>query len=472
MPHKPFIILFLAVFLIITLHSVAQEIEGFEIRQLTDNIFVFIGKEAGTDQLVIRSEKGLVAVDTHWSNITAAGFRKAFTDYFNRDDFVFTINSVDRLDMFGGNETYKDSIIVGHESFKNQFTEEAVAAEINQLIEMWRWKEEVSRERLKTHEPGSERAKGEERWMLTCKRRADELEQGFSFKLPDIFYKDRMKVDLGNMNIELIYFGKAGRDGISIIVVPEEKAVIFTGFILHTSHHLAPHPQPEYAELDVQRWIAVMKEVLVENENIEKVIADTRQVWTKERALTHLNYIETLWNTVKKAEAEGMTLKQVQKLCSMDEAFSFVKEMHPYLKHGDDWIRPQHVAHMTTFYWQHKNMACQKIRKVLQKKGLEAAKAKFEELFAQKDKYYFDELSFNGIGYFLLSSNYIPEAIEIFKMNVIVHPESANVYDSLGEAYHKNGDKEFAIKNYKKSLALNPENENARKILKELGAEL
>ena len=47
-------------------------------------------------------------------------------------------------------------------------------------------------------------------------------------------------------------------------------------------------------------------------------------------------------------------------------------------------------------------------------------------------------------------------------------PDSSNVYDSLGEAYMKNGDKEPAIANYKKSLELNPKNENGAAMLKKL----
>jgi tetratricopeptide (TPR) repeat protein len=50
------------------------------------------------------------------------------------------------------------------------------------------------------------------------------------------------------------------------------------------------------------------------------------------------------------------------------------------------------------------------------------------------------------------------------------YPRSFNVYDSLGEAYLMNGDKDLAIENYRKSLELNPDNSNAAKMLKKLGA--
>lgn len=63
--------------------------------------------------------------------------------------------------------------------------------------------------------------------------------------------------------------------------------------------------------------------------------------------------------------------------------------------------------------------------------------------------------------------NDINKAINIFKLNTKLFPNSANVYDSLGEAYLENGNKEQAIFHYKKSLALNPNNENAKEILEE-----
>jgi tetratricopeptide (TPR) repeat protein len=94
--------------------------------------------------------------------------------------------------------------------------------------------------------------------------------------------------------------------------------------------------------------------------------------------------------------------------------------------------------------------------------------------YSQKKKsggapYAMTEAQVNTLGYvFLNGSKRLPEAIAVFKMNVEDYPNSANTYDSLAEAYGVAGEKELAIKNYEKSIELNPKNENGIGALKKL----
>ena len=60
------------------------------------------------------------------------------------------------------------------------------------------------------------------------------------------------------------------------------------------------------------------------------------------------------------------------------------------------------------------------------------------------------------------------DAVRLFQWNADLFPNSANVYDSLAEGYAARGEKELAIRNYRKSLELNPSNQDARDKLKEL----
>jgi CubicO group peptidase (beta-lactamase class C family) len=74
----------------------------------------------------------------------------------------------------------------------------------------------------------------------------------------------------------------------------------------------------------------------------------------------------------------------------------------------------------------------------------------------------------NTKGYDLIKEKKLKEAIEILKLNVFAFPKSGNAYDSLGEAYLEAGDKKAAVENYEKSLLLDPQNDNAKEVLKKL----
>lgn len=98
-------------------------------------------------------------------------------------------------------------------------------------------------------------------------------------------------------------------------------------------------------------------------------------------------------------------------------------------------------------------------------KGLEAyKKAKTED--AGDDL--LSEGYLNGAGYKMLGNKEFTKAIDIFRVNAALYPKSENVYDSLGEAYLKAGQKVKAKESYQKILEINPKNENAVTVLKTL----
>jgi tetratricopeptide (TPR) repeat protein len=80
------------------------------------------------------------------------------------------------------------------------------------------------------------------------------------------------------------------------------------------------------------------------------------------------------------------------------------------------------------------------------------------------------ESAVNRAGYRQMRADAIEAAVEIFALNTRRFPDSANVWDSLAEAYMERGDRERAIQHYRRSLELDPNNDNARERLEALGA--
>jgi CubicO group peptidase (beta-lactamase class C family) len=109
------------------------------------------------------------------------------------------------------------------------------------------------------------------------------------------------------------------------------------------------------------------------------------------------------------------------------------------------------------------------VEKTINEKGIDAAVAEYRDLKAKQPAAYdFAEPELNSLGYQLMQSGKMKEAVEVFKLNVEAYPKGFNTYDSLAEAYMNMNERELAIKNYKKSLELNPQNTQAAEMLKKL----
>ncbi|MBA4054888.1 MAG: hypothetical protein C0490_09265 [Marivirga sp.] len=114
-----------------------------------------------------------------------------------------------------------------------------------------------------------------------------------------------------------------------------------------------------------------------------------------------------------------------------------------------------------------------KMRSTIDSEGLEAgAKTYWELKKDQGDKYDFSEGQLKRLGNEYLRKGEIKKAIAVFSINTEAYPSSANTFYNLAEALQKEGSKEKAIENYKKSVVLNPGYQQAIDMLKKLGADV
>lgn len=446
--------------------SSGQEVH---IKSISDHVFIVSHQVLG-DQSVVKTKKGLMVFDSFWSEKSAREFKEAISKAFNRDDFSHVINMTDRLDFIGGNKAYTNAVIVGHEYIPTKYrSDEAVETELKELIEFWRGAEESNQNRLNGIEEGSEQKKETLNWIEQCSRRYKELESGYSLLLPQITYSDRMTLNLDDITINLIWFGETGNyRGLTMAVIPEEKVAILSRSIINPSMHLGPYPQPDFAYLNVPRWIASFEEILEGEKAVDTIIfSDYDLVISREKLHKNLEYIRRLWNRVKSLENEGMDLEEIQDRLSFDKIFYFVKEMPLYINRGDGMTRFQHNLHIMLFFLQGKTLAS----KFIEDGGidfLQVSLKKIRELRDHGEEIYFHEMYLNRIAYVWMNMGKYSEAIEVLKLAIEALPKAFNLYDSLGEAYLKIGDKMNAIENFKRSLELNPNNDNAKKMLEQL----
>ena len=95
------------------------------------------------------------------------------------------------------------------------------------------------------------------------------------------------------------------------------------------------------------------------------------------------------------------------------------------------------------------------IGKVVLNEGIDVAIAQYKKLKSDKaSEYDFAENQLNRLGYQLMRLDRIDDALEIFELNQEEFSQSANVYDSFGDALLARGDTTNSLINFKKAFSI------------------
>jgi glyoxylase-like metal-dependent hydrolase (beta-lactamase superfamily II) len=166
---------------------------------------------------------------------------------------------------------------------------------------------------------------------------------------------------------------------------------------------------------------------------------------------------------IKKGIADGKTAKE---MAEADILKDWEKLSTDNIS-SEDWITQVYES----LSGGTKKSISEPLSHTIMERGVEAAIEQYHELDkTQPEAFNFDEYELNMLGYQLLWREMNEAAIEIHKLNIQAHPDEANPYDSLGEAYEAIGEIELAIEAYEKALERDPEIPSAIEALEKLKA--
>jgi glyoxylase-like metal-dependent hydrolase (beta-lactamase superfamily II) len=460
MKHPKIFLLISLLFLLISISQLWSN--DIYTERYSDRVLIVHSGKIYFDQVIcLASSKGLIMIDTGIAPSRTAEYRKIIEQGFGRNDFIYVINTHFHFDHTSGNQVFKDAKIIGHKSTTarmRQFEEgrqNFVAMRKTRLIQL--------ENQLQSADPASDQAQRFRDLIANNRIMIEDLENNFVLTPPNLTFNDRMTLSLGDLTLKLFYFGEGLHTGDDVIIHCPEEKLLFTGDLFYKgSFQIAFSPQ-----FDAPRWIDVLNKVLENKEDVEFVFDTHNGRMPVEFLSLWRDYLVDIWQNLNSAKTEGLDFVAVQDRFSFDNKFSYLT------KSGldADLLKQNHQNNLH-FVWYNINdtqSTAQVLRQVMLDSGIKAAVEKYQAIKSTPDnKFYFDEAEFNQIGYQLMGQNKVKEAIEIFKMNVEMYPGSWNVYDSLGEGYMTDGQKELAIENYKKSLELNPDNINAKEVLEKL----
>lgn len=144
------------------------------------------------------------------------------------------------------------------------------------------------------------------------------------------------------------------------------------------------------------------------------------------------------------------------------------KEINRIVEHPKETLERDMLSIVTDNKYTSNYMAANYMNYLLKNKPLDSLKLEEVNLVPRLAEHVKGSRELNTYGYSLLRSNQIEKALYIFDFNTKIFPYKYNVYDSLGEAQLKAGNRSNALKNYYKVLSLKPDDENALEMIEKI----
>jgi len=422
-------------------------------------------------ELAIDSERGIVVFDTGWCTRIAKALRRQIEKEFGRDDIAAVVLTNQRLDFVGGSRAYEGAEIIAHERVREVLARQKadLRPHLQPLIDMWRWKEDVSRKRLPTHAAGSQEARSEENWMNTCKRMADDLSFDYELVLPTKTFDDQLSIDLGDMTLELEYFGAGSRGEAGLVArIPELELVLFGRLLFHEQHMLPYLNAMPWEDLEIPHTLRVLDEIIADEANIETVIV-TSGPWPLAEIKARRRYMGDLWREVQEATVRGASLGRMQQELTIDGRFPYIMDWDVWKNQGAEWCTEEHMGNVAHFWGQFQKFGAREILRACQESGTEKALAKYDELTGGKsDEYIVDALSMDALAGILFIEGHMEAAEAVARRNVQSFPDAWQVHFTMGEGLLARGDNAGARAAFGKVLELDPENARAKQRIEKL----
>jgi glyoxylase-like metal-dependent hydrolase (beta-lactamase superfamily II) len=446
--------------------SVAQEDMAplFRVRRLTDRVLVLTQISPWeSNHVVIESAGGLVLVDPGHSALMGRMIREAVAREIGSGRFAYVIDTHGHWGHAWGSDAFPEATTVGHERAAETMRNDAANRE--RQAEFFRRQVERTRARLAELDPAGEEAAAARLEREHYERAVRGLEEtGFEVKPPRLTFSDRLRLDLGDLTLEMKFLGAGHSDSDIAVLIPEEKILLLGCFFLERGPLPLFGAQPV---LEPDRWLEVLGSILDGDVEIEHVVLGQYSVWPRERLVALRDYIAWLWSGVQALDAEGVDLEQAMARLPIPPQLDFIRRAGA----SEEDLARYHRYETTALWRQLRESAAAMVEQAIAEEDAEAGVARYRELAAGKStEVYFDENEFNLLGYRLLGQGRIDEAIVVFRLNVERYPDSWNVYDSLGEAFAARGDTERAIELYRRSVELNPDNTNGIEAIRRLEA--
>jgi len=311
------------------------------IEKLSDRVIVLRLKynPSATNITAVRSDKGIVVFDTEMSYQIAEHMRKAIEKNFTEQKVTYVVNTHHHWDHTNGNQTFEDAVIIGHENCTKGILNFASGKE--EFAEKYKknWIDYLNKQLGSSELEPLEKKQTQERIryaMLVY----NELKEGFIPTPPNITFSDHLNLDLDDITLRMMYLGMCHSDSDILIYIPEEKLLIVgDAFNTRSIKSIDEHA-------DIPRWLNILNYLLRDESAIVYAVSGHGEIMNRQDLFDHRQYIQDLWEGMKSAISEGLSLEAIKDRFSLEDHFPYVKHLRHTWDDGTDF----HILNIETVW--------------------------------------------------------------------------------------------------------------------------
>lgn len=273
------------------------------------------------NSIAIKTNKGIVLVDTQNSPANATLIKNAVIKYFNDSTFVYVINTHGHSCHSGGNCIFDNSKIVAQENNKREI-QNYDDIYLGQTVEFLRKKIDFKNNILDTIKTANAMVDSINESIDLYRFYENDLINNYHPRFPDLTFDERLSLNSGNKTINLYYMGKGHGDADIMVYIKEDK-VLCTGNLFHLGSY-AEEAMPSFylnRPNEINHWISTMNDVL--QEDIDKVISiHGKRFFSKKNIEFIRDYCVAVQEKVKEAKATNTPIEEIQKISTFKNVFN------------------------------------------------------------------------------------------------------------------------------------------------------
>ena len=276
------------------IYAQAEKYFNIRLHALSDHAVVVSGSSFNTNQLAVRSEEGIILIDTGISPGYAAAVRDSLEAHFGTKTFKYVINTHHHWDHVQGNQVFPEAVFIGHrrcESGMHRQNDRRTGRDAGAL--RIRLEGKPSPDSLPPPPPSH---------ILT------DGELGFQLIPPGLTVSARLRIRSGDIDILIFALNRFHTDNDLIVSFPKE-GIAATGDLFF--HHALPIIGAQRAA-DAERTVHVLEMILAGPDFPEHVVPGHGALIPGNELLLHRAYIDKLWKDVREASISGRTLQECQ----------------------------------------------------------------------------------------------------------------------------------------------------------------